>query len=315
MSMRFGQGLISSLINPDYGRNLFSVGQAAGQLAAGVPQQVREAQQAERQRQQAAQRGMLSAYQTGMAPGGSDPMAVIGSLQEATGASTPDLIKMMEAGRSQAQAQQETQEKQTREQAQRAALSRYFQSRGNQQLSDLAAEGVVTPNNWKDFIDEKGEPVVLSAGANLVDTETGRTIATNPKTGGIETKDYSLTGGEVETYEAIIEDDSTIKDSLKEDKKTFLGFSVPLTGGEDANKKRILIDSAERIRQQNPKMTKQEALNAAIGMEPRPKTPPVEQWRAKLPADVSQKVDKALAAGVSEERVYNSIEVQEALNK
>lgn len=48
MAMRFGQGLIASLINPSYGRGLFTAGQGMGQLAAGIPQQVEQEQERRR---------------------------------------------------------------------------------------------------------------------------------------------------------------------------------------------------------------------------------------------------------------------------
>jgi hypothetical protein len=151
----------------------------------------------------------------------------------------------------------------TRERAaQQTALSTWLQAKGNEDLSRLAAEGVITASNFTDFLDDDNT-TVLNEGDILV-TADGRTIANNPKTGAQVTRDYSLTAPEIETYETLIEENEDIKAAFQTPRRWF-GVTT------NENKIRILIDEAERIRTQNPEISKEAALRQALAQsEPQP---------------------------------------------
>lgn len=197
MAMRFGQGLIQSLINPSYGQGLFQAGQSAGQLAAGVPQQARAAQEQQRLREQQQQAGLLSAYQMGTDPGGSNPAAAMAAIAQGTGASAPDLVSMMEAGRGQRAAVKES----DTEAAKRRALSQYLTAQNRNDLAGLAEQGVVTSANYKDFMN-KPVSEVASMSFNNVGTfkdEEGNyyqgTTTRNPSTGAVQNVLSPITPG------------------------------------------------------------------------------------------------------------------------
>jgi hypothetical protein len=171
--------------------------------------------------------------------------------------------------------------------AQQTALSTWLQAKGNEDLSRLAAEGVITASNFTDFLDDNNT-TVLNEGDILVAAD-GRTIATNPKTGTQVTRDYSLTAPEIETYETIIEENDDIKGAFQTPRR----FWLPSATNE--NKIRILIDEAERIRTQNPEISKEAALRQAIAQsEPQPV---VDAPAEEQPAAVS----------ITTEEEYNSI--------
>lgn len=111
---RLSQGLIQGLTRPAFGEGLMA-GTAAGITGMGAGRLLQDQQQ----QQQRMNQGLLTAYQTGASPGGSDPMAVLSALQEGTGADPKKLVAMMQAGQAQKQTQLEAQKEAERAQAAR----------------------------------------------------------------------------------------------------------------------------------------------------------------------------------------------------
>jgi hypothetical protein len=171
--------------------------------------------------------------------------------------------------------------------AQQTALSTWLQAKGNEDLSRLAAEGVITASNFTDFLDDDNT-TVLNEGDILV-TADGRTIANNPKTGTQVTRDYSLTAPEIETYETLIEENEDIKGAFQTPRPYWFGVTT------NENKIRILIDEAERIRTQNPEISKEAALRQALAQsEPQPVV--------AAPAE-----EQPAAISITTEEEYNSL--------
>jgi hypothetical protein len=172
--------------------------------------------------------------------------------------------------------------------AQQTALSTWLQAKGNEDLSRLAAEGVITASNFTDFLDDDNT-TVLNEGDVLVRNDNGRTIASNPKTGTQVTRDYSLTAPEIETYETLIEENEDIKGAFQTPRR----FWLPSATNE--NKIRILIDEAERIRTQNPEISKETALRQALAQS---ESQPV----VAAPAE-----EQPAAVSITTEEEYNSL--------
>lgn len=152
--------------------------------------------------------------------------------------------------------------------ARQEALATWFTGRENTELAALARAGVVTPTNLDSFVvDDK--PVVLGKDDILVGAD-GRVIVRNPSTNEQVARDYSLTGPEIETYETLIEENDDIRDAFQTPRR----FWLPSATNE--NKKRILIDEAERIRTQNPELSKEAAMRQALSQAATQTAAPVE---------------------------------------
>jgi len=112
---RFGQGMIQSMINPQWSQGLHQV----GMLAGGLPG-ARRAEEQQRLEEQQKQAAIMSAFQTGQAPGGSDPAAAMAAMAQGVpgldpkemisahmaGASMADLAAKKENAQAAAEAQQ-----------------------------------------------------------------------------------------------------------------------------------------------------------------------------------------------------------------
>ena len=287
---RFGQGLIQGLINPSYAENLNAAGMMAGSLAGRQEEAQREEaekarvaqtlstlindQSPQRIRQGAAgllqtnpeaaqmlmqRAGQLSSQMDQLLP-------IVPQAQKTANDMRARLAQTVETART----ERETRDK---EQLRQEAFTKFVAAKGNPVLAGLAQAGVITPSNFKNFLDEEDKPVNLSEGAILVNAETGEVIASNPK-GDLVAKDYSLTQAEVETYESIINKNADIKDALKDPESgNLFGFQV-WDAKTDTDKQRIIIDKAEKIRTSNPKLSKEEAIRQAAGIVSRPKNVP-----------------------------------------
>jgi hypothetical protein len=141
--------------------------------------------------------------------------------------------------------------------AQREALATWFTGKGNEDLAGLARAGVVTPTNLDSFVVDN-KPIVLGKDDILVSTD-GNVIVRNPSTNEQVARDYSLTGPEIETYETLIEENDDIKAAFQTPRRFWPGVVT------NENKIRILIDEAERIRTQNPELSKEAAMRQALG--------------------------------------------------
>lgn len=232
-----------ALARPTYGQGLFDVGRnATAHARANI---YNDSLQKTRS-------GLLGAHNLGIDPGQSNPDAALSAIAQGSGMDPKEAIQAYQAGQQQ-RAIRASQEAQA---AQQEALVKYFEGKSNKELAALSAIGVVTPQNVKDWMN-KGRPTVLKQGDIMV-SSSGEVIAKNPRTGGQSTKDYTLTGAEVETYESIIKTNETLKASVADS-----GFWDQFWGNPNADARRILIDNAEKIRTQNPSLTKEEALLAA----------------------------------------------------
>ena len=149
--------------------------------------------------------------------------------------------------------------------ARQEALATWFTGKGNEELAGLARAGVVTATNLDSYVVDN-KPIVLGKDDILV-SQDGNVIVTNPNTNEQVARDYSLTGPEVETYEALIEENEDIKEAFQTPRR----FWLPSATNE--NKIRILIDEAERIRTQNPELSKEAAMRQALGQETATTTP------------------------------------------
>ena len=154
--------------------------------------------------------------------------------------------------------------------ARQEALATWFTGRENTELAALARAGVVTPTNLDSFVvDDK--PIIMGEGSILVNPNTNEIIATNPRTREQVTRDYSLTGPEFDTYKTIIDENEDILSSFQTNRS-------PLWPGvtTNENKIKILIDSAERLRTQNPELSKEAALRQALAQSPSQAAAPVQ---------------------------------------
>jgi hypothetical protein len=238
------QALITALRNQGYGAQ-----------AAQLQQQMLAQQQADEDRQ--LQRDLATSRLS--TEGLQQELAGI-NIEAANQNITLNNLQITEAERAAAAQEVATRERE----AQQTALSTWLQAKGNEDLSRLATEGVITASNFTDFLDDDNT-TVLNEGDILV-TADGRTIANNPKTGTQVTKDYSLTAPEIETYKTIIDENEDILSSFQTN-RSLLWPGVTT----NENKIRILIDEAERIRTQNPEISKEAALRQALAQsEPQP---------------------------------------------
>lgn len=154
--------------------------------------------------------------------------------------------------------------------ARQEALATWFTGRENPELAALARAGVVTPTNLDSFVvDDK--PIIMGEGSILVNPNTNEIIATNPRTREQVTRDYTLTGPEFDTYKTIIDENEDILSSFQTNRS-------PLWPGvtTNENKIKILIDSAERLRTQNPELSKEAALRQALAQSPSQAAAPVQ---------------------------------------
>jgi hypothetical protein len=149
--------------------------------------------------------------------------------------------------------------------ARQDALATWFTGKGNEELAGLARAGVVTATNLDSFVVDN-KPIVLGKDDVLV-SQDGNVIVTNPNTNEQVARDYSLTGPEIDTYKTLIEENEDIKEAFQTPRR----FWLPSATNE--NKIRILIDEAERIRTQNPELSKEAALRQALGQETATTTP------------------------------------------
>ena len=153
--------------------------------------------------------------------------------------------------------------------ARQEALATWFTGRENTELAALARAGVVTPTNLDSFVvDDK--PIIMGEGSILVNPNTNEIIATNPRTREQVTTDYSLTGPEIDTYKTIIDENDDIRGAFETDRPFWFGVST------NENKMRILIDEAERLRTQNPEISKEAALRQALAQSPSQAAAPVQ---------------------------------------
>jgi hypothetical protein len=171
--------------------------------------------------------------------------------------------------------------------AQQTALSTWFTGKGNEDLAGLARAGVVTASNLDSFVVDN-KPIVLGKDDILVSQE-GNVIVTNPNTNEQVTRDYSLTSPEIDTYKTLIEENEDIKKAFQTPRRFWPGSVT------NENKIRILIDEAERIRTQNPEISKEAALRQALAQSE--SQPVVDAPTEEQPAAVS----------ITTEEEYNSI--------
>jgi len=143
--------------------------------------------------------------------------------------------------------------------ARQEALATWFTGKDNEELAGLARAGVVTASNLDSFVVDN-KPIVLGKDDILV-SKDGSVIVRNPSNNSQIARDYSLTGAEIETYETLIEENKDIKEAFQTPRRFWPGSVT------NENKIRILIDEAERIRTQNPEISKEAALRQALNQE------------------------------------------------
>jgi hypothetical protein len=172
--------------------------------------------------------------------------------------------------------------------AQQAALAAWFDAKGNPEIAELAAMGVINSSNFTNFT-TGDRPQVLSKGAVLVDA-AGNIIASNNEGTVQAAKDYSLTGPEIATYAALIRTNADIKEVFEEPR--FFNWSWTSKSNED--KQRILIDEAERIRTNNPEISREAALRQAIE-----RNQEVSSQSQSLPVVATQEEYDSIPSGAS----------------
>jgi len=127
-------------------------------------------------------------------------------------------------------------------------------------------------------------------------------------------RDYSLTEREEILYAEIFKDNKEEFESLIETVEKEPLFTIPyiekeIGGGEEAivdidESTRTLFDNAERIRTNNPRLTKKQALRQAI------KDLNSEAIYSRLPEESQNKVNQLRSRGVSEELILEAMKTE-----
>jgi hypothetical protein len=271
---RFSQALLQGLLQPQMQQGLFETARNIGM----TPSLMR----AEQQRQEQMQR------MQGMGP------VDLASMAEQQALQTGDPAEILKA-------QQGTQSV-IRERTKRSLASLEAERQKKVREGDI---------NGAKQIEAVMSRVAASAGIDPSEIE-GRT---KEKTETL--KDYSLTEREETIYMEIFKDNkeefkSLIETVEEEPLFTIPFLDVPVGGGKDAvvdldDSTKTLFDNAERIRTNNPEMTKRQSLKQAI------EELNSEAIYKRLPEEAQSKVNQLRARGVSEQAILEAMKVE--LNK
>jgi hypothetical protein len=295
---RFSQAFLQGLLQPTYQQGLFEAARGVGQLPAVVESE-RQRQQIQTQAQQLLQqnrnnptelRRLAQQYSTQ----GNENIAKAFETAATAATTRQEQMSRLTAGQYEIQAEiNRKRAEQARRQTEQSVEDRAVQvaaERGDTQAASNIRRGVLKPD---DYLEE-------------VRTEKPE----EPET----PKDYSLTEREEILYNEILQDNreefqSLIETVEKEPLLTIPYFGKEIGGGEEAiveidESTRTLFDNAERIRTNNPSLTKKQALRQAVTELNS------EAIYSRLPEESQNKVNQLRSRGVSEELILEAMKTE-----
>lgn len=324
---RFSQQMLAGLLNPSYQKELTQVGRAVG----GTPGMLAARREKEERAKVLQSMGPVDlarmAEQEALKTG--DPSAILKSQQATRGVvqrRTEDSLAKLDLERQKALNEgNTTKAEQIESTMERIATSAGLDaskitgrtSRESALLRTQREQNIeqayykLDPENRQKFVDAMTD---AGFGKLITQLETERLKledAEKQRDKEKPLKDYSLTKAEENVYADLFEKNKEEFEALipeLEEKPLFTVpfFDIPVGGGKERvadldEQTKILFDTAERIRTNNPDLTKKQALKQAI------QEFSDEKVYEKLSEEHQATVDKLRASGVSEERIREAM--------
>ena len=295
---RFSQAFLQGLLQPSYQQGLFEAARGVGQTPGLMRmEQQRQLRQAEIQQLLQANRNNpaeLRKLAQQYSSQGNENIAKAFTTAATAAENRQEQMSRLTAGQYEIQAEiNRKKSEQARRQTEQSVEDRAVQvaaERGDTQAASNIRRGVLKP---ADYLEE-------------VRTEKPE----EPET----PKDYSLTEREEILYNEILKDNKEEFESLIETVEKEPLFTIPFTekkigGGEKAivdidESTRTLFDNAERIRTNDPRLTRKQALRQAV------EELNSEAIYSRLPEESQNKVNELRSRGVSEELILEAMKTE-----
>ena len=295
---RFSQAFLHGLLQPTYQQGLFEAARNLGQ-APGVMRMEQERQLRQTEIQQLLQanrnnpaelRKLAQQYSIQ----GNENIAKAFTTAATAAENRQEQMSRLTAGQYEIQAEiNKKRAEQAKRQTEQSVEDRAVQvaaERGDTQAASNIRRGVLKP---ADYLEE---------------------VRTEKPEEPEEPRDYSLTEREEILYTEIFRDNREELESLIEKVEKEPLFTIPVIekeigGGTEAivdidESTRTLFDNAERIRTNNPRLTKKQALRQAI------KELNSESIYSRLPEESQNKVNELRSRGVSEESILEAMKTE-----